>query len=63
MQAPEIPVKVDPLGGVMIVYMVIGDNGWLARREMLVSGGIDGWKNAREILDDPDTIGWRAVHS
>lgn len=61
MIAPEIPLEIDPLGGVMIIYMVIGEDGWLEERRALVSGGIIGWTGVREIINDPHTVGWQAV--
>ena len=61
MIAPEIPLDVDPLGGVRIIYMIMGEDGWLEQHQMLVTGGLDGWRNARMILDDPNTIRWQAV--
>jgi hypothetical protein len=59
--APEIPIEIDPLGGVRIIYMVIGPDGWLEERQALVSGGLIGWEGVRELLDDPNTISWQAV--
>jgi len=60
-KAPAIPIEIDPLGGVMLAYMVIGENGWLEERRALVSGGIIGWKGVHELLDDPNIVSWQAV--